>query len=172
MKKVSRALSYIFRKHEGLIADNGWNADGTRKKRGRFTSSDRLTRLSRRDAYGARACKDSISVLTGDYSKDTGISATGRTRTSDAPADPSVSRTRSYSSGRETFECRLSSRQTWKLKAQVFVRGLRPQLTTRYRERLDERSSVSKLRQRSTHYTFMTENIATSEGELRSWIRV
>lgn len=83
-------------------------------KGARFTSpSGRLTRLSRRDVSGARACKDSISVSTGGYSKDTGTSATGRTRSSGVPADPSVARTRSYSSDTETSECsRLPSRQT------------------------------------------------------------
>lgn len=97
-----------------LIVDNGVKTVPKRSAlRKYFTSPGRLTRPSRHDAYGARACKDSISVSTGDYSKDIGISATGRTRSSDVPADPSVSRTRSYSSDRETSESsRLSSWQT------------------------------------------------------------
>lgn len=76
-----------------------------------FTSLGRLTRLPRRYAYGARACKDSISVSTGDYNKDIGISVTGRTRKSDVPANPAVSSTRLYNSDRNTSEY-LPSHQT------------------------------------------------------------
>lgn len=84
---------------------------------------DRYTRLIRRGAYGARACKDSRSVSTGDYSKGTGILVVGHTRKSDVPADPSVSRTRSCSSDiGKPDRSRLSSR-IWKLKVQALVRG-------------------------------------------------
>lgn len=110
--------------------------------RGRFTcASDRYTRLIRRGAYDARACKDSRSVSTGDYSKDTGILVAGRTRRSDVPADPSVSKTRSCSSDSgKPDRSRLSS-WIWKLKVQALVRGR--VIASIEREKLDSQASTN-----------------------------
>lgn len=99
-----------------LISDNMTFLMSCRGKdalRGRFTcASDRYTRLTRRDAYGARACKDSRSVSTDDYSKDIGILVVGRIRRSGVPVDPFVSRTRSCNSDSgKPDRSRLSSRR-------------------------------------------------------------